>query len=484
MKSHDVRLTEITIKNFKSINYGVISLENSRRLTQASVLGIYGQNGSGKTAVIDVLDLLKHILCGSRIPNKFADFINVDSSTASFIFKFSVSLDKQTYPVVYQFSICSAYDEPTTNLDDASDKKQSKRVAIFNELLKCPIISNKQKSAKIGCLIDTNTNILFKPNTKKELLIGKDKATLDDLLFTKKMCERTSCSFIFSLGLIKAIEKQRSFSNEGDDTHKELSFYYDIIHSLIFYGNYELFVITTAHSSLIGFDTQPFSFKITYKYEKILGAIALPLGDEPIMIDQKLKTIVESVIQSLNTVLTEIVPGLTISIKELGNEILKNGQLGCRLQLLSSRGGKAIALKYESEGIKKIISILNLLICVYNQPSITVAIDELDAGIFEYLLGELLRIISENGKGQLIFTSHNLRPLETLDSGFVAFTTTNPGNRFIRFSKVKSNNNLRDLYYRDIMLNDKHDDLYEYTHNGDIALAFRKAGELIDTSKE
>ncbi|UKI51156.1 MAG: ATP-binding protein [Clostridium sp.] len=69
---------------------------------------------------------------------------------------------------------------------------------------------------------------------------------------------------------------------------------------------------------------------------------------------------------------------------------------------------------------------LQLLIVIYNNSSVTVAIDELDSGVFEYLLGEILRIISDNGKGQLIFTSHNLRPLETLNKAFVAFTTTNP----------------------------------------------------------
>lgn len=90
---------------------------------------------------------------------------------------------------------------------------------------------------------------------------------------------------------------------------------------------------------------------------------------------------------------------------------------------------------------------MQLLIVVYNNSSITVAIDELDSGIFEYLLGELLRIISEKGKGQLIFTSHNLRPLETLDKGFIAFTTTNPENHYIKMTNVKENHNLRDFYY-------------------------------------
>jgi AAA15 family ATPase/GTPase len=145
---------------------------------------------------------------------------------------------------------------------------------------------------------------------------------------------------------------------------------------------------------------------------------------------------------------------------------------------MSKKNHKEIPLRYESEGIKKIISILQLLIVVYNNSSITVAIDELDAGIFEYLLGELLRIISEKGKGQLIFTSHNLRPLETLDKGFIAFTTTNPENRYLRMTNVKENNNLRDFYYRDIVLGEQDEVVYDLTNNYDIALAFREAGDM------
>ena len=91
-----------------------------------------------------------------------------------------------------------------------------------------------------------------------------------------------------------------------------------------------------------------------------------------------------------------------------------------------------------------------------------------------------MRIISEKGKGkgQLIFTSHNLRPLETLDRGFIAFTTTNPENRYVRMTNVKENNNLRDFDYRDIVLGEQKETLYEPTNNYEIALAFREAGEM------
>ncbi|MDE6590943.1 MAG: ATP-binding protein, partial [Oscillospiraceae bacterium] len=124
---------------------------------------------------------------------------------------------------------------------------------------------------------------------------------------------------------------------------------------------------------------------------------------------------------------------------------------------------------------------LQLLINVYNRESLTVAIDEFDAGIFEYLLGEILRVVSEKGKGQLIFTSHNLRPLETLDRGYIAFTTTNPNHRYIRMTNVKDNNNLRDFYYRDIVLGEQSEPVYEPTSNYEIALAFREAGDLRGT---
>lgn len=178
----------------------------------------------------------------------------------------------------------------------------------------------------------------------------------------------------------------------------------------------------------------------------------------------------------MNIVLVQMVPGLTIGMEELGTELLRNGETGCKVQLVSHKNSKVIPLKYESEGIKKIVSVLQLLIVVYNQSSITVAINELDSGIFEYLLGELLHIISEQGKGQLIFTSHNLRPLETIDKSFIAFTTTNPDRRYIRFSNVKTNNNLRDFYYRDIELGEQYEEVYSPTNNFEIALAFREAG--------
>ena len=287
-----------------------------------------------------------------------------------------------------------------------------------------------------------------------------------DLLVAKKMTSAESRSFIFSRQLLNVIRK-----NNKDARNMF------VLESLVNFGNFELFVINTANSGLISMNALPLSFKYEGSRERAIGNLVLPLNKATV-IPKKEVGVVQRIINNMNIVLTQLIPGLTISVMEMDTIMQRNNTMGCRIQLLSNRNGRTLPIQYESDGIKKIISILQLLIVVYNQSSITVAVDELDSGIFEYLLGEILRIISEKGKGQLIFTSHNLRPLETLDRGFIAFTTVNPKNRYIRFSNVKTNNNLRDFYYRDIVLGEQNEIVYEPTNNYDIALAFREAGEI------
>ena len=132
--------------------------------------------------------------------------------------------------------------------------------------------------------------------------------------------------------------------------------------------------------------------------------------------------------------------------------------------------------RYESDGIRKIVSVLSLIIDAYNEQSCTIAIDELDAGVFEYLLGEVLQTFQESGKGQFIFTSHNLRPLEVISKDYIYFTTTNPRNRYIRMKGIGSSNNLRNTYFREIVVGEQDEELYRNTKRFKIVSAFRKAG--------
>ena len=91
-------------------------------------------------------------------------------------------------------------------------------------------------------------------------------------------------------------------------------------------------------------------------------------------------------IQNINGVLEQIIPGLTISVADLGAVMLMETEKEKRAvaySLCPIKNSKEIPLRYESEGIKKIVSVLHLLIGMYNQSSITVAID--DAGCRDIL---------------------------------------------------------------------------------------------------
>ena len=146
------------------------------------------------------------------------------------------------------------------------------------------------------------------------------------------------------------------------------------------------------------------------------------------------------------------------------------------LSFLSIRDGKQFSLYYESDGVKKIIGLIGYLVEVYNKPDVIAVIDELDSGIYEYLLGELVEVISTGAKGQLIFTSHNLRILEVLESNKVIFSTTNPENRYIRMKGVKRSNNLRDMYLRIIQLGGQEESLYEGKSSTALRISLMRAG--------
>lgn len=465
MSKQTVRIENICIQNFKNVKYGSLNLENKRKAYKSSILGLYGQNGSGKTALIDALQLLKYALSGKAIPSNYTDYINVDSEEATLTYQFLVCNEDVKYDIWYQFSLRKAEDNDLIDIEVSNTAQPNIRVEIYNEVLSYGFTSKEEKLRK-SALIDTRSEV-FVPKTKFVELVGNNKTQNTDLLVTKKLTQVTSRSFIFSREMMNVFRK-----NCKNDI------YINLLNRLNWFGTRELFVIDTESIGLISLNTLPLSFKYSSKGADTAGSLVLPL-DRPALIPEEAYDVVDKIIQNMNIVLEQLVPGLTIDIVELGTALLKDGRIGKQIQIISLKNSRPIPFCYESEGIKKIVSILQLLTAVYNNASITVAVDELDGGIFEYLLGELLHIISENGKGQLIFTSHNLRPLETIDRGFVAFTTTNPKMRYIRMGNVKGTNNLRDFYYRDIVLGEQNEQVYNHTNNFEIALAFREAGEAI-----
>ena len=100
------RLSRIEIYNFKNIKRAELDFKNS-------ILGLYGQNGSGKTALIDVLDLIKTILCGQKISSDFLNMIHVDAEYSGIVVQFTMDEKERHSEIEYSFKFNRSciYDE-------------------------------------------------------------------------------------------------------------------------------------------------------------------------------------------------------------------------------------------------------------------------------------------------------------------------------------------------------------------------------------
>ena len=96
-----VRLASLTISNIKNVRNGQIIMPNTYRkhlsYRNAEVLGVYGQNGSGKTAVIDALYYLHRIMIGHPLEDKIVDYIDAKSDCGEISANFNIFTEDVIY---------------------------------------------------------------------------------------------------------------------------------------------------------------------------------------------------------------------------------------------------------------------------------------------------------------------------------------------------------------------------------------------------
>lgn len=466
MKNDVVRILNIKINNFKNVKYGEIDFKNRKtikekyELSKGDILGVYGQNGSGKTALVEVINTFKEIVLGKKLSNNVCKLISVDEQSTTIEIMFYVFSHNKKYIATYSFEITKIINKSATFPSSAFISKE--------KLTFSSLVNDKWKRTKTLLEFDYNEEQIIKPLYRYKEIISKDKDQLLQLNVAKELSKKISSTFLFSK------ETQELFKNTYDNKDDIMI----IMSAIMNFARYNLFVVTIENSAYIDASLiLPFSIRYEEDDNVVTGNVPIKLFGSSIIPMEAYK-VLDKIVDQINIVLDKIIPDLQLELHDYGNQLLEDGQDGEKIEILSVSEGKTIPLNNESAGIKKIISILSALIAMYNKYNITVVVDELDSGIFEYLFGELLEVFDENTKGQLIFTSHNLRPLEKLDKNSIIFTTSNPENRYIKLENVKTTNNLRDFYLRIILLGGQKEDIYSETNTFEIQHALRKAGKV------
>ena len=99
---HIMRLVAMEIENIKNVGYGRLEFSQGK---SGSILGIYGQNGSGKTVVVDCMVLLKCLLSGRRIPSHFYHYINALSKSSHVTYEFEIRTGEDAMFVQYEVEL-------------------------------------------------------------------------------------------------------------------------------------------------------------------------------------------------------------------------------------------------------------------------------------------------------------------------------------------------------------------------------------------
>ena len=120
-----VRLTKVHLENFRNVEKGDITLSDEKSFdpsnVKSNILGIYGQNGSGKTAFIEALTILKRLMSGEEIGKEFTDCIAFGKKIASLEFTFNLYFSDIKLELQATYSFC---------LTTQTKKKENKDIAL------------------------------------------------------------------------------------------------------------------------------------------------------------------------------------------------------------------------------------------------------------------------------------------------------------------------------------------------------------------
>lgn len=480
MKDIVVRIQSLVIEGYKSIGHGEIVFDPESKLSvptgfmHGNVKGVYGQNGSGKTSVIEVVRLLKKLWTGQSI-NEFAKAVSGETLLLRAVV---FILDKK------KGRITKAAYELEAKPVELSDDRESE-LQILKENLEVSVKNGEE--AKFGLknkfkyhrADDFHSTLKLSP---KLLQAIPGASMLEKAQILAEL--NSSVSSMFSQQAVKLLNQKFDDHGTNQTEIEAVSRYGSLIETIETIRCYaQRYLLIIEHRQISDGGTSQFLHLSVLTEKEGLRLSSKTSSYEAMPIERSFYEKIRPAFKQIDLILNALVPSVHFVHREESYE-KPDGTHWIKVRFYTKRGERYIDLKDESEGIRRLISVISEVCTCFNCSSYFLLIDEFDSSIFEYLLGELLEVLQENGKGQFLFTAHNLRPFEVLDYRNIILTTAEPECRFIPFKRIQANNNARDTYYRMIFLDDSDVSLFEKTKPYKIRNALFKAGNIEDEKGE
>ena len=420
MKFYILKMNLYGIKNIDKeieLNFYRKTLQKKFDLDGYNVKAIYGANGSGKTAIIYAVEIYKKFVLDPdyiSLHNKngsLEKIVNQHTGKLKIEMTFVVLDDDNNVKATYSHCVCFGKKDDRYMVEEESLKvlnglrlnSEDKWKTIFKtscgEFIE---LFDEKKSRNI--LLDVTKNLLIERSVEAILINNYDK------IEQTKTTDAIFSVFHFAQTLTVLI-------NESDKNYININEVFKNIKAISKYGEVfeeEIFNQLLMSENLVSDDTVSIRKVDFNAYERT----------------------VENLCRFLQVFKSDLVK-INIDKKEVED------YYKCEM-ILEYEDGKRISKAYESTGIKKFMNLYYAL-CNENNGGI-VFIDEFDANIHDIVLIKIVEYIKEYSKGQFVFTTHNLGPMEVLQKEKMSIDFLSNDSRIT--SWVKTGNNSAVSVYR------------------------------------
>ena len=423
-----MKLKSIKLENFKNIKSSKIEFKSN------NLSAIYGPNGSGKTAIIEGLEVIKEYFLvdepdfmEERLNEKLRNFMKIGE------IKTDIELEIENETKKYKIIVSFKKDKLNSILpvkEEILYKNVDKKRETYKKLISFENYENQEIKLKKS----ESSKIIEKILKKQEISqhsINLKNARLNSYI-----------GLIFN----QIIENQKN--DNKIDLNDELK---NVMVQFLKIKDYltKIFIITLENQAMTNLKVV---FNMNIHLENSQGTIPIIFDENNNFYPEDIAEAIIKTIKQINEIFKAIIPDSEL-ICEVVRERVNEKQKEKGINLYIMKKSDKISIKNESVGIKKIISILSALVYCIQDKNALVVIDELDAHIFEYLLAVILEQISEIARGQLIFTAHNLSPMERLKGENIIITSINDDEiNYNYFKRVSQTTNLRQKYIRSQMI--------------------------------
>lgn len=384
------------IKNIEKeirIDFGGKNIDKNFKPEKYNIKCIYGENGSGKTAIITAVSILhdfifdSNYLRSSHNQKLLQELINKSSREFSFKCEFITNYDEF---LIYEYAVRISFDEndePFVSYESLGYKR------------------NNSRNAQTIVFICENGEFLELDFDDSDRVKVEEK--------TRNLLIRQSALYLMFTILVKdgSIKAQKHMT-----------------YAMFF------FVFISAY-----FDRE--DIHSDYINNNMINELMkrLPSGQ---LMEELLKTVpangkrvpiaeyanYEKKVRQLESLIRLFKPELVkIDIEKIEDK----DYYVC--ELLFNYGTYRVNREFESTGIKKLTELFNAL--VKASYGFTVFIDEMDSNINDVYLCKIIEYFMYYGKGQLCFTSHNVDPMSILKENHKSIDFITRDNRIIPWVK-------------------------------------------------